>query len=182
VAILVDEPIWDWRGRKWAHLVTDTHLDELHDFAHRLGVPYLAFQGDHYDIHAELRLRAIDLGASAVPGRTVVLALRTAGLRRRGPVEQWNWAFRSPGTDEAGLALGPDDHDWVRAELAGLDVAAHRVEIGLARRSTETLTVVSCEQVVPVETGLEVVDERTTVHRSSGERGTFLERRRLHSA
>lgn len=176
MAILVDEPIWDWRGRKWAHLVTDTHLDELHDFAHHLGVPYLAFQGDHYDIHAELRLRAIDLGASAVPGRTVVLALRTAGLRRRGPVEAWTWRWRVP-AEHAAPRLGSEDDAWVSDELGQLAASGFEVQVALAERSTETLLVVSSDDAVAVASGLVVLDERTSVHRSSGERGTFLERR-----
>ncbi len=83
VAILVDPAIWPWRDRLWAHLVSDSGYDELHDFAARLGVPRRAFQGDHYDIPAELRERAIELGAQAVTGRELVTRLLASGLRRR---------------------------------------------------------------------------------------------------
>ncbi len=83
VAILVDPAIWPWRDRLWAHLVSDSGYDELHDFAGRLGVPRRAFQGDHYDIPAELRERAIELGAQAVTGRELVTRLLASGLRRR---------------------------------------------------------------------------------------------------
>ncbi len=80
--ILVDEAIWPWRGRRWAHLVSDADLDELHDFAARLGIPRRAFQGDHYDVPTEGRARALELGAVPVGARELVRRLRAAGLRR----------------------------------------------------------------------------------------------------
>ena len=82
MAILVDGAIWPWRGRRWAHLVSDASYDELHDFAARLGIPRRTFQGDHYDIHEELRVVAVSLGAVEVDGRMLVRRLRAAGLRR----------------------------------------------------------------------------------------------------
>lgn len=81
--ILVDQPIWPWRGERWAHLVSDESHDELHEFAARLGIPRRGFQGDHYDLPASLRLRAIELGAVPVDARDLVRRLRAAGLRRR---------------------------------------------------------------------------------------------------
>lgn len=84
--ILVDEARWPWRGLRWAHLVSDVSYDELHAFAARLGIPRRAFQGDHYDVPADLRVAALRLGASAVDSRELVVRLRGAGLRRRpGP-------------------------------------------------------------------------------------------------
>lgn len=83
MTILVDPAMWPWRGRLWAHLVSDTSLEELHAFAHRLGVPDRAFGGDHYDITDELRDCAIAEGAVPVDSRSVVRALHAAGLRRR---------------------------------------------------------------------------------------------------
>lgn len=82
MAILVDDAIWPWRGRLWAHLVSDTSIEELHAFAQRLGIPERAFQGDHYDVTDELRDCAIAEGARAVSSRDVVRALRAAGLRK----------------------------------------------------------------------------------------------------
>jgi hypothetical protein len=81
--ILVDDAVWPWRGRRWAHLVSDSSIDELHAFAARLGIPRRAFQGDHYDVPTEVRARAIALGAVPVDSRQVVRALLAAGLRRR---------------------------------------------------------------------------------------------------
>ncbi|HEY3810871.1 MAG TPA: DUF4031 domain-containing protein [Acidimicrobiales bacterium] len=80
--ILVDEARWQWRGRYWAHLVSDENYDELHAFAARLGLPRRSFQGDHYDVPVEYRLRAIELGAETVSSRQLVRRLRAAGLRR----------------------------------------------------------------------------------------------------
>ena len=82
MAVLVDPAIWPWRGRFWAHLVSDASYDELHAFAARLGIPREAFQGDHYDVPAERRERAIELGAEAVTGRELITRLRASGLRR----------------------------------------------------------------------------------------------------
>lgn len=84
VTILVDECRWPFRGRLWCHLVSDTSYEELHAFVGQLGVPRVAFQGDHYDLHETGRRRAIELGATPVDGRAIVTALDAAGLRR-GP-------------------------------------------------------------------------------------------------
>jgi Protein of unknown function (DUF4031) len=84
MTILVDEAIWRWRGEVWAHLVSDHSYAELHTFADRLGLQRTWFQGDHYDIPAPVRLRAIELGATAVGSRELVVRLRAAGLRRPG--------------------------------------------------------------------------------------------------
>jgi hypothetical protein len=79
--ILVDEARWPWRGRMWAHLVSDDSYEELHRFAAVLGLPRHIFQGDHYDIPTELRLRAIEQGAVPIGSRELVVRLRHAGLR-----------------------------------------------------------------------------------------------------
>jgi hypothetical protein len=81
VAVLVDEPRWWWRGRRWCHLVSDTSLVELHDFAARLDIPRRAFQGDHYDVPEEHRTNVVAAGAIEVGSRELVRRLRAAGLR-----------------------------------------------------------------------------------------------------
>ncbi|QNP41668.1 DUF4031 domain-containing protein [Lysobacter solisilvae (ex Woo and Kim 2020)] len=69
MTVYVDDAVHPWRGQRWAHLMADT-LDELHAMAARLGIPRRAFQdkasGAHYDVTAELRERAIALGAQAI--------------------------------------------------------------------------------------------------------------------
>jgi hypothetical protein len=82
MAILVDRAVWRWRGRRWAHLVSDAGYDELHAFADRLGLRREWFQGDHYDVPESVRDQALRLGAVPMPSRELVLRLRAAGLRK----------------------------------------------------------------------------------------------------
>lgn len=82
VTVLVDEPIWPFRGELWCHLVSDTSYDELHALATAMGIPRRAFQGDHYDLPARLRDSAIAAGAVPVTGRELIIRLRASGLRR----------------------------------------------------------------------------------------------------
>lgn len=93
MTVLLDPAVWRWRGELWAHLVSDTSYDELHAFAEALGMPRRAFQGDHYDVPASLRGRALALGAEPVSSRELVTRLRAAGLRR---------ARRAPTSGSAG--------------------------------------------------------------------------------
>lgn len=94
MAVYVDDAVTLWRGERWAHLMADT-LDELHAFAARLGLPRRAFQdktsGAHYDVTAQLRERAIALGAVAISRhadrdlvRRVIARARAQG-RREAP-------------------------------------------------------------------------------------------------
>lgn len=87
MAVLIDEPIWPFRGRLWCHLVSDSSYDELHSIAERAGIPRRAFQGDHYDIPAERRDQLIALGATPVSGRELITRLLASGLRRRRIVQ-----------------------------------------------------------------------------------------------
>lgn len=77
----MDPAVWPWRGRRWAHLVSDASYDELHAFAARLGLPRHVFQGDHYDVPESLRQRAVELGAQPVACRELLFRLQAAGLR-----------------------------------------------------------------------------------------------------
>jgi uncharacterized protein DUF4031 len=83
VTVLVD-PLRDYPDaglplRLWCHMVSDEGFDELHDFARRLSIPRRRFQGDHYDLHAELRARAVAMGAVEVQSGELVR--RMAGPR-----------------------------------------------------------------------------------------------------
>ncbi len=83
MSVLIDPPVWPWRGRRWSHLVSDLSYDELHAFvAAELGIPRRAFQGDHYDIPQDLYDVAVGAGAEAVSCRELLRRLRAAGLRR----------------------------------------------------------------------------------------------------
>ncbi len=81
MAILIDTPRWWHRGQRWSHLVSDASLDELHDFARRVGIPERGFQGDHYDIPEEYLDEMLAAGAEMVDSRDLVRRLKEAGLR-----------------------------------------------------------------------------------------------------
>lgn len=67
----------------WSHLVSDASFDELHEFAARAGVPRRGFDGDHYDVPAELYDDLVAAGAVPVRSRELVESLVRTGLRRR---------------------------------------------------------------------------------------------------
>ena len=91
MSVYVDDAVTLWRGERWAHLMADT-LDELHAFADRLGIPRRAFQnktsGAHYDLPADVREHAIQLGAIPISrhrDRDLVRAvIRNAKAQGRG--------------------------------------------------------------------------------------------------
>ena len=87
VAILIDPPRPEAHGRRWSHLVSDTSLEELHDFARSVGIPERGFEGDHYDIPEERYATVVAAGAQPTPARDLLRALQASGLRmqkRRG--------------------------------------------------------------------------------------------------
>lgn len=81
--ILLDEAIWPNHGTVWGHLVSDTSLAELHEFARLAGIPERGFDHDHYDYPEERREQLIALGATPVTGRELLRRLQDAGLRVR---------------------------------------------------------------------------------------------------
>jgi len=83
VAIWIDEPSWPAHGRLWSHLISDTSLAELHDFAHRAGIPDRSFEGDHYDVPAERHTDVVRAGATPTGGSDLARRLRDSGLRFR---------------------------------------------------------------------------------------------------
>jgi hypothetical protein len=85
MTVLVDPPLWHWRDRRWSHLVSDESYDELHAMADALGIERRWFQGDHYDLPEDHRLRAIELGAVPVTSRELIRRLLDSGLRKRKP-------------------------------------------------------------------------------------------------
>jgi len=81
MTILVDSAIWPAHGRLWAHLVSDSDLEELHAFAAAHGLPRRAFDLDHYDVPADAVDRLVAGGAVRVTGRELVRRLAASGLR-----------------------------------------------------------------------------------------------------
>lgn len=81
MTILIDDPRWPAHGRLWAHLISDSSIDELHAFAHANGLPRRSFDLDHYDVPDEAHGRLIAAGARHVDGHQLVRALIASGLR-----------------------------------------------------------------------------------------------------
>ena len=71
----------------WCHMVTDSSLEELHDFALRLGISRERFQDHerlpHYDLRPQMRERALVLGAEAVGSKELFRRGREAFLKQR---------------------------------------------------------------------------------------------------
>ena len=81
MAILVDEPLWPNHGTKWAHLISDASIDELHAFARAAGIPERGFDHDHYDVPAERIADLVARGAEQVAPKQLVRRLIASGLR-----------------------------------------------------------------------------------------------------
>jgi hypothetical protein len=79
--ILIDQPIWPAHGTVWAHIVSDTSLEELHEFAAKAGIPERGFDRDHYDVPARSWNELVALGAQPVGVREFVRRLEASGLR-----------------------------------------------------------------------------------------------------
>ena len=81
MVILVDDAVWPAHGRLWAHMVSDSDIDELHCFAARHDIPRRAFDLDHYDVPADALERLVAGGAERVRGKELTRRLIASGLR-----------------------------------------------------------------------------------------------------
>jgi len=81
MTVLIDQPIWPAHDILWSHLVSDSSLEELHDFAARAGIPRRGFDRDHYDVPDHKYDELVALGAEPVSVRQLVTRLRQSGLR-----------------------------------------------------------------------------------------------------
>lgn len=79
--ILIDPPTWPGWGRTWSHLVSDSSLAELHEFAQRVGLPRRLFDEDHYDVPVERYDEVVAAGATEVSGSDLIRRLIASGLR-----------------------------------------------------------------------------------------------------
>ena len=79
MAVYVDDEQIPWRGKLWCHLVAES-LDELHEFADRLGLRRSWFQSNsvypHYDVTMSVRERALALGATMGDRRTIIVCAK----------------------------------------------------------------------------------------------------------
>ena len=71
---LVD-PIRRHPSGEWCHMVSDESVEELHEFATRIGLNRKAFQSTsrpHYDLRPSARRLAVRMGAQEVGMRDLV--------------------------------------------------------------------------------------------------------------
>lgn len=131
MSLLIDTPRWPWRGRLWAHLISDESLDELHAAARDLDLRYLSFGCDHYDVPDTVWAAACQR-ATLVDPREIVGSLRASGLRVGGGKRRkaWRRVDRLPSTLESD-GVG----DWLA------DVRPHLAEaaVEVLARPTEWL-------------------------------------------
>lgn len=81
MSIFIDPPIWPAHGTVFSHLISDTSLAELHDFAAKTGISPRAFDADHYDVPAYRYEGLVRAGAREVSGSRLTRILIDSGLR-----------------------------------------------------------------------------------------------------
>ena len=109
MALLIDTPRWPAHGTVFSHLISDTSLDELHDFAAQVGIHRRAFDEDHYDVHVDMYEAALEAGAVPVSGRELIDALRRSGLR-------------VPAKERIAATVRPLRHRWEELGIGGDDL------------------------------------------------------------
>ena len=81
MSIFIDPPVWPAHGTVFSHLISDTSLAELHDFAAKTGISPRAFDADHYDVPAYRYEGLVRAGARKVSGSQLTRILIDSGLR-----------------------------------------------------------------------------------------------------
>ncbi|GAA1155163.1 DUF4031 domain-containing protein [Ornithinicoccus hortensis] len=83
MSIWIDPPMWPAHDRLWSHVISDTSLEELHEFARTVGLPARSFEGDHYDVPQERYADLVAAGATRTGATDLARRLRASGLRFR---------------------------------------------------------------------------------------------------
>lgn len=81
MSILIDPPLWPAHGTLFSHVVSDSSLEELHAFAHRVQLAPRAFDRDHYDVAQGRYEDLVAAGAHPVSGGELVRRLIGSGIR-----------------------------------------------------------------------------------------------------
>ena len=81
MSIYIDPPTWPAHGTVFSHLISDTSLAELHEFAAAAGISERAFDRDHYDVPAHLYDELVWAGAKELSGAELTRTLIASGLR-----------------------------------------------------------------------------------------------------
>lgn len=83
MTVWIDRPLWPRHGTVFAHAVSDTAYQELHEVMGRAGVPARAFDGDHYDVPQHRYAAVVAAGARVTDGADLARRLNASGLRLR---------------------------------------------------------------------------------------------------
>ena len=111
--IFIDPPYWPAHGTVFSHLISDTSVAELHDFAAATKVPGRAFDLDHYDVPQRMYGKLVAAGAVPLSGKDLARTLVASGLRVRaryriksvGSVLEMRWNALMPGRAQLGSEL-----------------------------------------------------------------------------
>lgn len=123
--ILIDPAVWPAHGTVFSHLVSDTSLAELHDFAGAAGIPDRAFDHDHYDVPQSRYDDLIVRGAVPVAASELIRRLLASGLRIRTPERTPKREVALAGLGSAWQALLPGQES-MGAELVERWTQPHR--------------------------------------------------------
>lgn len=125
MTVFIDTPAWPHRGQLFAHMVSDTSVEELHELAERAGVHPRGFDRDHYDVPERLLDACLAAGAVAAPTRRLVQALRESGLRLTKATAKADHQARRERLRERWPLAGPAAGDLVE-DLLGRWSETHR--------------------------------------------------------
>jgi predicted metal-dependent HD superfamily phosphohydrolase len=104
VAVLIDPPQWPAHGTRFSHLVSDSSIGELLEFADAQAIGVRAFDHDHYDVPERRYADLVAAGAEPVSPSVLVRRLVASGLRVRTPQR----------TPKPGQVLAPLRAAWQR--------------------------------------------------------------------
>ncbi len=125
MAVLIDPTRWPAHGTRFSHLVSDQSLEELLFFADAAGVPFRAFDHDHYDVAERRYDDLVTAGAQPVAPSELVRRLVAGGLRVRTPDRTPKPAQVLPGLRRAWQELMPG-HPGLGGDLLGRWQEPHR--------------------------------------------------------
>ncbi len=75
--IFVDKPRqWNNRRKLYSHMISDTSIKDLHEFAKVCGIKKHWFHKNHYDLREHEYLVAVDLGATVISTKEIVRILK----------------------------------------------------------------------------------------------------------
>ncbi len=145
MTIYIDPPLWPAHGTMFSHLISDTSVTELHDFADRAGIPERAFDRDHYDVPQHRRDELLAAGALPVSAGMLTRILAASGLRipasarpeKLRPRLRTMWDKLLPGTESIAAELLDRWSEPHRHYHGLVHLAAVLREIGTLERAGE---------------------------------------------